>query len=209
MIFVNCQQGTQAWHDARTGVITASRYKDACDFLKDGKTPSQKNLNYCADIAFERISGVTKDDVYVTRAMQAGTDREPFARIGYESRTGNLAEESGIVLTDDKLFGYSSDGFVGDDGLIEIKCLSSAIKIINLLETLDVSEFIHQIQGGMWITGRAWLDFVLYVPELESVGKDLLIKRIERDDDFIETMEEQLMQFSKRVDSHIEVLRGQ
>lgn len=206
MIFIDCAQGTPEWHAARTGVTTASRFKDCCDFLKNG-SPTQKNLDYAYDIAIEMVSGETSDDTYITQAMRAGMEREPFARLGYEEKTGNLAEESGIVLTDDRLFGYSTDGFVGPDGLIEIKCLSSSRKIVEMLETGDISDYEHQIQGGMWITGRKWCDFVMYVPKLESIGKNLFIKRIERNDEFIDSMVDQLMDFSRRVGNHINTLK--
>ena len=58
---------------------------------------------------------------------------------------------------------------------------------------------IHQMQGGMWVTGRKWCDFIMYVPDLASVGKDLFVKRIYRDDDFINDMVEQLMGFRANV----------
>jgi hypothetical protein len=91
----------------------------------------------------------------------------------YEARTGNLASESGVMLTDDRLFGYSTDGLVGDDGLIEIKCPVDSVKIMDMLTTCDVSEYMHQMQLGMWISNRKWCDFIQYVPALEHVGKDL------------------------------------
>ena len=205
MIFIPVIQGSEEWHEARIGVITASRYKDACELLKNG-SPTQKNIDYAYDIAIERISNETTEDTYVTRAMQIGVQREPYARMAYEEKTGNLAEESGIVLTDDRIFGYSSDGLVGTNGLIEIKCLSSSRKIIEMWETGDISEYIHQIQGGLWLTGRSWCDFVMYAPQLEPIGKQLFIKRIERDEAFIEDMEEKLWNFAKRVQAHVEVL---
>jgi len=47
----------------------------------------------------------------------------------------------------------------------------------------------------------------MYAPQLESVGKDLFIKRIERDEEFIATMEQQLWDFAKRVQSHVAMLK--
>ena len=73
--------------------------------------------------------------------------------------------------------------------------------------TGDLSEYVHQIQGGLWLTGRKWLDFIMYAPQLESVGKDLFIKRIGRDEEFIATMEQQLWDFAKRVQSHVAMLK--
>lgn len=206
MIKVSVVQGTPEWHAARVGVITASRFKDACDALKSGD-PSQKCLDYAYDIAIELISGETTEDTYITKAMQVGMDREPMARIEYESVTGNLAEESGIVLTDDRVFGYSTDGFVDDDGMIEIKCLSSSRKIIEIWAKGDLSDYMHQIQGGLWITGRKWCDFIMYAPQLEPVGKHLYIQRVERDEDFIEAMEAKLIKFATTVQTHVDTLK--
>lgn len=206
MIFVNCTQGTPEWFAARAGVITASKFSDAVSTLKTGDF-SQASKDYAYKVAIERIYGETTEDTYVTWEMRRGTELEPLARIAYEAKTGNLAEESGIVLTDDRVFGYSTDGFVDEDGLIEIKCPNSARKLVEMWETGDISEYEHQIQGGMWITGRKWCDFIMYAPQLEPVGKQLFIKRIERNDEFIEWMESKLMDFARRVEAHIKNLK--
>lgn len=206
MIFVNCTQGTPEWFAARAGVITASKFSDAVSTLKDG-TPSQASKDYAYKVAVERIYGETTEDTFVTWEMRRGTELEPYARIAYEAKTGHLARESGIVLTDDRIFGYSTDGLVDDDGLIEIKCPNSARKLVEMWETGDLSEYEHQIQGGMWITGRKWCDFIMYAPQLEPVGKHLYVKRIERDDNFIEAMESQLWDFARRVQLHVDNLK--
>lgn len=207
MKFIECEQGGDAWLAARIGVITASRFKDATDRLKSGK-PSQKLTDYAYDLAIERISGERSDDVFITKAMQAGTEREPYARMEYEMATGNVATESGIVLSDDGRFGYSADGMVGEDGLIEIKCPSSSRKIVEMWASGDVSDYIAQMQGGMWLTGRQWCDFIMYCPQLESVGKSMFLKRIERDDEYIGQLEKDLKAFAAIVDSFEEKLRS-
>lgn len=206
MILIECQQGTPEWFAARAGVCTASKFSDAIATLKNGN-PSQASLDYAYKLAVERIYGQTTEDTYQTFEMRRGTELEPVARMAYEVRSGNLAEESGVVLTDDRLFGYSTDGLVGTDGLIEIKCPNAARKIVEMWETGSIAEYEHQIQGGMWITGRKWCDFILYAPQLEPVGKHLYIKRIERDDDFIEAMESKLWDFSRKVQAHVENLK--
>lgn len=206
MIFVNCTQGTPEWFTTRAGVITASKFADAVSTLRNGDF-TQASKDYAYKVAIERIYGETTEDTYVTWEMRRGTELEPLARIAYEAKTGNLAEESGIVLTDDRVFGYSTDGFVDEYGLIEIKCPNSARKLVEMWETGDISEYEHQIQGGMWITGRRWCDFIMYAPQLEPVGKQLFIKRIERNDEFIESMESKLMDFARRVEAHIENLK--
>ena len=206
MIFVDAEQGTREWKLARAGAITASNFRDALTTLKSGAM-SQKALDYAACVAIERISEEPADEGFVSWQMRRGTELEPEARMSYEARTGNLAEESGVVLTDDRKFGYSCDGLVGDDGLIEIKCVVSPISVINMWSTGDMSDYMHQMQGGMWITGRLWCDFVMYCPQLKNISKDLFYRRVKRDDNFIETMEVQLLAFEKKVTEFEQSLR--
>lgn len=130
--------------------------------------------------------------------------------MAYESFTGNLASEAGIALTDDGLFGYSSDGLIESEGMIEIKCPAASQKIGTTWANPEhaADEYIDQIMGGMWITGRKWCDLVIYCPWLESVGKDLFIQRITRDDDYIEQLEADLWQFKLLVDEYEAKLRA-
>lgn len=212
MIFVECEQGTPEWHQARAGVITASTFSDALAVLKrksgdkEAGDPTDASDGLAYDTAFERISGEPYGDTFQTYAMKRGSEQEAFARMRYESRYNVMVDEAGIVLTDDRLFGYSTDGFVGDKGMLEIKTPQNSNKILNIIRTGDVSEYIHQIQGGMWISGREWCDFICYIPPLRGVNNDLYVKRIFRDDDFIEEMEIGLLKFNKRVDDAVKLL---
>jgi len=205
MIFENHVQGSPEWHAARAGACTASMFHIACEKLKrtsgDKKAgdPSNAAEKYAGDIAIERISGQPYGDTFETFAMRRGHEREAAARRAYEMKTGLMAEESGIVFTDDRWFGYSTDGFVDSDGMVEIKCLTASDKIVGILKNGDVSDYEHQMQGGLWITGRAWCDFVLFVPELETVGNELFVKRVFRDENFIEQMEKDLIEFRAMV----------
>lgn len=201
MKFIQCLQGSEAWLAARSGAITASRFSDAISVLKKSSgdkkpgDPTGAAEKYAGDIAIERISGRPYGEPPKAWVLDRGHEMEARARVAYETRHGLMAEESGVVKTDDDWFGYSTDGLVGDDGLIEVKCPIDSQKIKAMFETGDIDEYVHQIQGGMWITGRKWCDFIMYVPDLESVGNDLYVKRIYRDDNFIDDMVEQLLKF--------------
>lgn len=198
MLLVECIQGSEKWLQARCGVITASRFRDALDTTQKGN-PTAKSELYAAQVAVERISGQPCNEGFQSWQMKRGQEQEPFGRLEYEASTGNLAIESGVALTDDRLFGFSTDGFIGQEGIIEIKSLVSAIALVKMWSTRDLSEYMHQCQGGLWITGRKWVDFVMFCPQLESIGKQLFIERISRDDNFIEQMEADLMTFAARV----------
>jgi exodeoxyribonuclease (lambda-induced) len=209
MIFINCEQGTPEWHQARAGVITASTFSDALSVLK--RKSGDKEVGDFTDAsdtlaintAFERISGEPYGDTFQTYAMKRGSEQEAFARMRYEQTFSVIVEECGIVLTDDRLFGYSTDGFVGTDGMIEVKTPANSLKIMKMIESGDVEEYIHQMQGGLWITGRKYCDFIMYIPPLKGIGNDLYVKRIYRDENFIEDLEMGLLKFNGRVEQYV------
>ena len=128
MITLNYPQGSEDWLRARIGVCTASRFTDARGTLqkasKNGQAgdPNGDAIRYAWTLAMETIAREPLDDTFVTYAMNRGRELEPRARAVYEARTGAWIEEVSLIMTDDERFGYSSDGFRDDDGLIEIKC---------------------------------------------------------------------------------------
>jgi len=213
MKFIAAPQGTPEWLQARAGAITASCFADAVSVLsrnsgeKKAGDPTDASDKYAGDVAIERISGKPYGEPPRAWVLERGHIMEAAARVVYETRFGLIAQESGIVKTDDDWFGYSTDGLVDDDGLIEIKCPVDSNKIMAMFNTGDTSEYDHQIQGGMWITGRQWCDFLMYVPDLETVGNDLYVKRIYRDEQFIEKLETDLMKFRARVQMTEAMLR--
>jgi hypothetical protein len=159
-----------------------------------------KAINYAWLIALERIAHRPLDETFVTWQMRRGHDEEPYARAAYEVQVGAVVEESGICLTDDRCFGYSSDGFVGDDGMVEIKTPAAPEKVgmTWTAPSTVVEEYIDQIQGGLWITGRAWCDLIIWTPWLKSVGKSLYVQRFQRDEAYIEALEADLWEFAKK-----------
>lgn len=215
MIALKYEQGSEDWLRARLGVCTASRFTDARAKLtkasKNGNAgdPAGDAIKYAWMLAVETIAGEPLDETFTTYAMRRGRDLEPQARSVYEKRTGAWVDEVSLVLTDDSRFGYSADGFVGDDGLVEIKCPMAADKLGAVWSNPETAhlEYIDQINGGLWITGRKWCDLVVYCPWLAPVGKDLFVRRIFRNDDAIEALESDLMGFLKLVDANLAILR--
>ena len=214
MKFVECQQGTAEWFAARVGKITASCFADAISVCsrksgaRDIGDPTAVAERYAADLAIERISGLQHGEPPKAWVLERGHQMEAAARMHYEARTGSFVTEAGICVTDDSLFGYSTDGLVDDDGLIEVKAPIDSSKILAMWQTGDTAEYDHQMQGGMWITGRKWCDFIMYVPDLAAVGKDLFVKRVFRDDAFIDNMVERLAKFDALVQANVAILRA-
>ena len=213
MKFISAPQGSAEWLQARAGAITASCFADAVSVLsrasgsKKAGDPTNASDKYAADVAIERISGQPYGEPVKAWTLERGHIMEARARVVYETRFGLIAEESGICKTDDDWFGYSTDGLVDSKGSIEIKAPVASDKIMAMFKTGNIDEYMHQIQGGLWITGRQWCDFLMYVPDLESVGNDLFVKRIYRDEKFIEQLELDLMKFRTRVQTTEAMLR--
>lgn len=216
MIELHLDQGSPDWLAARAGAITASRFKDALSVLKrasgDRKAgePTSDSIKYAQLIAMERIAGEPLDDTFVTWQMRRGIELEPIARDLYMARTGRIVDRAGIIFTDDKLFGYSTDGKVFDEpGGLEIKCPAAADKMAGVW--LDpgpvIDEYLHQIVGGLWLTGWEWVDLVVYTPWLAPVGKDLFISRVHRAEAAVEQLETELWAFAKRVQAIEQALR--
>lgn len=211
MIAYNHPQGSPEWLQSRCGVITASMFKVARERLKSGPNKgdfTEAAKDYAFRLAFERISGTLMDEGFTTWQMERGHELEPQARAAHEIETGCVVEQVGFVTDDDGVFGASADGFIGTDSGLEIKCLVSAKGIRKLWFADDMSDFMDQVQGGMWITGRSDWHFAMYCPALAGIEKHLFLRVVQRDDAFIEKMASDLADFAALVDEYQERLRN-
>jgi hypothetical protein len=211
MIVHKAPQGSDAWLAARAGVITASMFGAARQRLKTGPEKggfSSEAKKYAFRLAIERIGGVPLDEGFETWQMRRGVELEPAARFAHELVLGGLVMPCGFVTTDDRRFGASADGLVGESGGAEYKCLVSPEKLRDVYLTGDISDYLDQVHGGMWITGREWWDFCVYCPALEVIGKELFRLRVERDEKYIGEMVDQLEEFAAFVDQNEAALRA-
>jgi putative phage-type endonuclease len=199
------QQRTSEWFAQRLGKVTASKVADVIARTKTGYSASREN--YLAQLVVERFTGQPTES-YTNAAMQWGTDQEPFARAAYEHHTGVMVEECGLVLHPEiSDSGASPDGLVGDDGLIEIKCPSTATMIETLLEDKIPGKYVTQMQWQMACTGRAWCDFVCFDPRMPE-GLQLYIKRVQRDDAYITELASEIRKFLAEVDAKVDALKA-
>ncbi|MFC8182444.1 YqaJ viral recombinase family protein [Rhodococcus sp. NPDC057297] len=108
----------------------------------------------------ERITGWT-EDMYVSDDMLRGQLDEPKARDKYSECYAPVTEVGFMTfeLPGVKL-GYSPDGLVGEDGLIEIKSRRPKKHLKTILSGQPPIENIPQLQCGLLVSGRAWLDYV-------------------------------------------------
>lgn len=195
------EQGSQEWLALRAGKVTASKVADVMSSIT---TAGYKN--YLADLVVERLTG-KKTESFTNAAMQWGVDQEPIARAEYEVKTGNFVDQ--IAFVDHPTianFGCSPDGLVGNDGLIETKCPNTATHIDYVMQDKVPTKYIPQIQCQLAVTGRKWCDFVSFDPRLPD-GLQILIVRLERDDEYIEKLEARVVKFLDEVNSAVNGLK--
>ncbi|MBX3653241.1 MAG: YqaJ viral recombinase family protein [Ramlibacter sp.] len=165
--------------------------------------------NYAFRLAVERISGEPLlDDKFENYAMRRGHELEPAARQEHEIFAGITVERTGFVTTDDELFGSSVDGLIRPNGASEYKCLVSPEGLREVLMAGDISDFMDQMQGGLWITGLDYFHFGLYCPALAPIKRQFTMHVVERDDDYIGELEKDLMAFNRLVEDFEAKLRG-
>jgi putative phage-type endonuclease len=193
-------QGNPEWRALRCGKVTASRVSDLIAKTKTGFAASRANL--MADLIAERLTGVPIDG-YTNSAMQWGTDTEPQARAAYEFYTDATVELAGFVPHPTiAMAGASPDGYVGSDGLVEIKCPQCATHIETLLGQAVPSKYVTQMQFQMATTGRAWCDHVSFDPRMPP-SMQLFVKRVHRDAKMIEELEAAVRDFLAELDQKI------
>lgn len=199
------EQRTDEWFQARIGKVTASRVADVITRTKSGYSASRSN--YMAELICERLTG-ERAEKFTNAAMQWGTDTEPQARLAYEFLSDNAVTEVGFIDHPKiQMFGASPDGTIGEDGLIEIKCPNTATHLDTLLNETVAAKYVTQMQVQMACTGRAWCDFVSFDPRL-PVELQMWVKRVERNDNFIHDMEEEVVRFLVEADKKVNDLRA-
>lgn len=193
------EQRTEEWFAERAGRITASRMHDVMvererGAFKSGPRkgqprPQPKALtDYVHQLAAERLTGQPKNQANGA-ALNWGREVEPAAVAAYQAETGAIVELCGFVSHPKHDFiGASPDFLVDSDGGGEIKCPKDQEVHLQTLITGLPAEHIEQIQGGLWVTGRQWWDFVSFHPAFPEPFR-IYIQRVTRDDDYIERLE--------------------
>jgi len=186
MITLDCTQGEPEWLQARTGIVTASKFADI--ITPTGKpTTGAKRTTYLNTLLSEWMIGQPAQ-TFQSEWMIRGTELEPEARDLYSMLKDETVEQVGMVYKDDKkLVACSPDGLVNDSGLWENKAPAPHTHVGYLLKSILPTQYIPQVQGQMWVCDRDWCDFQSYCP-----GMPPLIIRVNRDTKFIKLLSDEI-----------------
>ena len=153
------EQGSEEWDDARRGIVTASVVGQ---LLTSSASIASNDISRSLTLKLtaERITGYT-EPTYVSTDMARGTYDEPIARDHYSEHIAPVTQV-GFMVRDEFGFklGYSPDGLVGDDGLIEVKSRRQKKHLETILTDKVPAENMAQIQCGLLVSRRKWCDYV-------------------------------------------------
>jgi putative phage-type endonuclease len=181
-------QRTADWHADRAGKWTGSKFVEVLARNKKTGEPLKAYHDLIWQVVVERMTGQAVEGPSGL-ALAWGKEVEPYAAEAYELETGNVITHTGFINHPKYPFaGCSPDGLVNADGGLEMKCpKSSAVHLERFLSGVP-EEYVAQIQGGLWVTGRAWWDFVSFDPRMPETHRFLKI-RVNRDEEFIAKLE--------------------
>lgn len=174
------EQGSDEWLQARCGLLTASEMKliiapppePETRIKKNGEPYKQREWSPVADndkcrahlyeLLAQRVTKYVEPH-YIGEDMLRGMDDEVEARIEYAKHYAPV-QDIGFITNDRWGFtiGYSPDGLVGDDGLIECKSRRQKFQVQTIIEGEMPDDYTIQIQTGLLVSQRKWCDFISY-----------------------------------------------
>jgi exodeoxyribonuclease (lambda-induced) len=197
MIIHNIDQRSEDWFKIRMFKMTASHAQEIGNIGKGLET-------YCKQLIMEGLYPLTVEN-YTNENIEKGVELEASARDMYSFETGLEVKEVGFCELDESA-GASPDGFVEDEGLIEIKCPSNKVFFDYLLDGKIDTKYEWQMQMQMFVCERKWCDYVVYNPNFGE--KCMIIKRVSRDEEKITRIKEGLAKGKEIMLKLIEEIKG-
>lgn len=193
--FPALEQGTPEWIEQRRGIVTASVVGQ---LLTTTGQPARNDTSrrLTLSLVAERITGEV-EPTFMNEDMWRGHEVEPIARDLYAEMGGprRTVTTTGFLIRDDWGFqlGYSPDGLVGDHGLLEVKAPRAKGHLATILANEVPSHHMAQLQAGLLVSGREWIDFMSY-----RGGMPPYVKRVYADPKWAESIVDAVAAFEQR-----------
>ncbi len=186
----NVEQLTDAWFKLRSGKPTSSNFSK---IITGSGAPSKSLEKYALLLATEQYLGHPVNDGFQgNKFTDRGTELEPLTVADYEMLKQVKVEPTTFITDYLIRYGCSCDGFIGDDGILEIKNLISTTFFEALVyfkkHGRTEPKYRPQVFGELFITKRKWVDLVLYNPSFP----DPIIERFTPDKEYFKVLETQL-----------------
>lgn len=201
MKVIDCTQGSIEWIAARVGRVTASNMEKIISPTGKESTQADKYMNR---LIAELITGENEESFRGNADTQRGNEYEQEAVDYYAALKECEPQPIGFCMTDDGFVGASPDRFIDEDGMLEIKTGLGHIFVESARNEKLEQEHRPQTQCGLYVTGRLWVDTMLYHPRMP---KQIII-RSTRNEPYIQSMKVMLETFRTRMQENIELLRS-
>lgn len=188
-------QGSEQWAAMRCGLLTASEMELIITPKTLKYSESKDTCAHMDELLAQRITQYVEPQ-YISDGMLRGMDDEIDAKILYNKHYAPL-KDVGFVTNDKWGFtlGYSPDGLVADDGLIEVKGRKQKFQVRTIIDDTMPDDFRIQVQTGMLISEREWCDFISY-----SGGMLMFTKRVYPDKEVQEAIIKAATSFHEKMD---------
>jgi hypothetical protein len=200
------EQGSEAWLQARCGLLTASEMKlIVTPTLK--LAANEKERTHLYELLAQRITGFVEPH-YISDDMLRGQEDEIEARALYAKHYAPV-EEVGFITNSRWGFtlGYSPDGLVGEHGLIESKSRRQKFQVQTVIENVLTetvpADYLIQVQTGLLVSERQWLDFISY-----SGGLPMVVIRVHPDPGVQEAIVNAAEAFEARLRERLALYEG-
>jgi putative phage-type endonuclease len=161
------EQRTQEWFDQRRGKLTSSEIHKIL-----GKGRNKEEIfgdtakSYLMSKVSEQLGGFVPP--LSNNALDWGTEYEPAA-VGFYEKKYNVEVVDAPFVAYNEFYGGSADGFVGDDGLIEVKCPYVSANHFSYLLIKSKEDFIRikseyfwQCVSNMVVCQKNYIDFITF-----------------------------------------------
>lgn len=155
-------QRSPEWYAARLGLLTASEMKYIITVKKLEYSESKETNSHLYELLAQRMTKYVEPN-FQNFDMLRGIDDELDAKRYYEENYAKVTD-CGFITNDKWGFtlGYSPDGLVGEDGIIEVKGRKQKFQIETILSGKMPEEFLIQVQTGLLVSERKWCDFISF-----------------------------------------------
>jgi len=206
----------EAWLKSREGKFTASNCHKLMTYEDKPEEFPKGAMTYVEEIVIEILTNGRGKESYKSDDMDRGNDKELEAVERFENETGLVCYATGEDQKFVELctyFGGTPDGLFDEvkmregteiNGLIEVKCPKSKTQLFylrNLKTATDLKKhctnYYWQMQGNFLSTGRTTGYFISYDDRFVNPEQQILILKIDRNDDDIAKLKKRLQMAEK------------
>jgi predicted phage-related endonuclease len=204
-LIVDAEQRSEAWFEARLSRVTGSMASNVWDKTKKGERVAGWT-SYQVQLLAEALTGISADDVYVTRDMQRGIELEPVARNALARQLGVRIRETGFLAHKTIRAGSSLDGDIDDfRAVVELKCPKTTTHLCYIEANVVPDTYMGQGLHNLYVSGAEVLYFGSFDDRLPP-HLQLFVKEVNAKDMPLEEYERDLLAFTTQLEERIQAL---